>query len=460
MCLFMSYHPHEPNKRLLSLLRRYIEIQLSGPIQFLARANHLLISITLSLWLLSWITKAFERLARAQQFGASFEVGLQDLAIAGIIVVLVRFSKLRAQKEQLLFAREKDWQRFLQANGLLSYMRVSYLIASCMALTIFSTFCAISTFDNSAKALACLLSNAGQYELAELIYKSAPDLNDNKQSGRYSSMATWHTSATNEDANTIRMKNAAVATVYGSQSLQMAGRYFFLGLTCQQGPVDRDSEAISWHNKALSLYQKNHATTKCVDVLAQMAILQDDNKKQESKRLIAQAVALTPLLDEEPFVCTSIIQYLAERNGDKEQAKILRRGFAKHNPVTEDRPIWAFALLTLLSISSSGVGCLLAKEKALVILAQSAARDCRKAADSEALMNALNELITLNTIRRCENTAELQSLLLLAVADGHRSLGVLQQELSATVETRWAAIYKYELSKVGLALAIVYSFFA
>ena len=460
MCLTMSYHPHKPDKRLQSFLRRYIEIQLSGPIQFLARANHRLISITLILWLFSWLTKAFERIGCAQQFSASWEAGLQDLAIAGAIVILIRFSKLRAQKEQGFFAREKDWQRFLQANCLWSYMRVSYLIISCMTLFVFSTFYATSVFDNSAKALACLMSDAGQYELAEHIYKSAPDLNDNKRSGRYSSMATWHSSATNEDANTIRLKNAAVATVYGSQSLQMASRYFYLGLTCSQGPIDRDSESISWHNKALSLFQENHASTKCVDTLAQMAILQDDSNKQESKQLIAQAVDLIPLLDEEPFICTSIIQYLAERNGDKDQAKILRRGFAKQNPVAEVRPIWSLALLTLFSILSSGVGCLLAKERTLVRLTQRAARDCRKATDSEALTNALNEFITLNSIRRYANTAEHQSSLLLAVADGHRSLCVLQQELSATVETRWTAVYKYELPKVGLALAIVYSFFA
>jgi len=456
----MSYKPHEPDKKFHSLLRRFIEIQLSGPIQFLARANHRLISITLTLWLFSWLTKSFERIGCAHQFSASLEAGLQDLAIAGAIVIVIRFSKLRAQKEQSFFAHEKDWQRFLQANWLLSYMRVSYLIASCMTLFVFSTFYATSVFDNSAKALACLMSDAGQYELAERIYESAPDLNDNKQSGRYSSMATWHSSATNEDINTIRLKNAAVATVYGSQSLQMAGRYFYLGLTCSQGPIDRDSESISWHNKALSLYQKHNANTKCVDTLAQMAILQYDSNKQESKRLIAQAVDLIPLLDEEPFICTSIIRYLAERNGDKDQAKILRQSFAKHHPVSADRPIWAFALLTLLSIFSSGVGCLLAKEKALVLLTQSAARDCRKATDSETLTHALTELITLNTIRPYANTAEHQSSLLLALADGHRSLCVLQRELSTTVETRWTAVYKNELPKVGLALAIGYSFFA
>ncbi len=162
--------------------------------------------------------------------------------------------------------------------------RVAGQLLACKLHDVVGIFSIFSTciFDNSAKALACLMSDVGQYELAERIYRSAPDLNHNKASGRYSSMAAWHSSSTHEDPNTLRMKNAAIAAVYGSQSRQMAGRYFYLGLTCEQGRENRDPEAIYWHNKALSVYQQNHAITKCVDALAQMAILQDESNKQES----------------------------------------------------------------------------------------------------------------------------------------------------------------------------------
>lgn len=226
---------------------------------------------------------------------------------------------------------------------------------------IFSIF-ATCIFDNSAKGLACLMSDVGQYELAERIYRSAPDLNENKASGRYSSMAAWHSSSTHEHPNILRMKNAAVAAVYSSQSRQMAGRYFYLGLTCEQGRENRDPEAIYWHNKALSLYQQNHAITKCMDALAQMAILQDVSNKQQSKRLIAQAARLAPSIDEEPYVCTPIIQYLAQRNGDKEQSELFRRSFEKPPTSAESKPLWPIVSLTLFAIFGSGFGCLLAND--------------------------------------------------------------------------------------------------
>lgn len=162
----------------------------------------------------------------------------------GVIAVLLRFAALCAQNERRLCAREADWTRILQRNRLLSGLRVSYLLASCTTLLAFSGFFATCIFDNSAKGLACLMSDVGQFELAERIYRSAPDLNHNKASGRYSSMAAWHSSSTHETPNTLRMKNAAVATVYGSQSREMAGRYFYLGLTCEQGRENRDPEAI------------------------------------------------------------------------------------------------------------------------------------------------------------------------------------------------------------------------
>ncbi|MBX9948181.1 MAG: hypothetical protein K2Y39_03360 [Candidatus Obscuribacterales bacterium] len=417
----------------------------------------MLLQFALSLWFINWLSKAWERVGCAQQFYADWGVALQDLAIAAAIGVLLALTARSAQRERRLFALEADWTRLLHRNRLLCGLHVSYLLASCTTLLLFSAFFATCIFDNCAKGLACLMSDVGQYELAERIYRSAPDLNENKASGRYSSMAAWHSSSTHEDPDTVRMKNAAVAAVYGSQSRQMAGRYFYLGLTCEQGRENRDPEAIYWHNKALSLYQQNHAITKSMDAIAQMAILQDESNKQESKRLIAEAARLAPSMDEEPYVCTPIIQYLAQRNGDKEQSELFRRCFEKHPTSAESKPLWPVVSLTLFAIFGSGFGCFLAKEQAVSMLSKRRARDCSTDSNLHALMESLNELTTLNLIQRNLLAAEHNSLLLLALAKGHRKLTVARQEIAAVIETRLSLARRCELLRVFLALAIAWS---
>lgn len=454
---YMSKHPHKT--KFISLFRKFSRFRLKGFIPFLSGANRELLRFALSLWLIEWLSKAWERIGCAQQFYADWGAGLQDLVIASVIALLIGFTALCAQKERRLNIQEQDWKGILQRNRLLSGLRVSYLLASCMTLLVFSAFFSTIIFDNSAKALACLMSDVGQYELAERIYRSAPDFNQNKVSGRYSTMAAWHSSSTHEAPETLRMKNAAVAAVYGSQSRQMADRYFYLGLTCGQGRENRDPEAIYWHNKALSVYQQNHAITKCVDALAQMAILQDESNKQESKRLIAEAARLVPSIDEEPFVCTPIIRYLAERNGDKEQSELFRKSFEKHQTSAESTPLWALASITLFAIFGSGVGCSLAREQAVATLAKRTARDCSKATNLQALMESLHQLTTLNLIRGNSQAAEHNSLLLLTLAEGHRSLTVAQKEIATVIETRLPPARRCELLRALLALAIGWSFY-
>lgn len=327
----MSRHYASADSKVTS---RFSRIGLNG--QFLSKASRLLLSITLALCLLECLSKAWERIGCAQQFYADWGAGLWNLGDAGAITVAIGLAALCKQSARRLFAREENWKTILQHHRFFNGLRISYLLASCLTLLMLSALFSICIFDNSAKALACLLSDVGQYELAERIYQSAPDLNHNKASGRYSSMATWHSSSRREEPETLRMKNAAVAAVYGTQSLQMANRYFYLGLTCGNGPENHKPEAIYWYNKALSLYQQTHSTTKCVDAIAQMAILQDESNNQESKRLLDQATLLLPSMDEEPFVCTPIIEILAQRNGDEKQAELFRQYMTSRMQHTTD----------------------------------------------------------------------------------------------------------------------------
>lgn len=79
----MSPQPHRASTATVSLFRKVSGIQLNGLLELISGANRLLLSVVLSLWLLNWLSKAWERIGCAKQFYADWGVGLQDLAIAG-----------------------------------------------------------------------------------------------------------------------------------------------------------------------------------------------------------------------------------------------------------------------------------------------------------------------------------------------------------------------------------------
>lgn len=420
-------------------------------------ANRLIIAAVLWLWLLDWLSKASERICRAQQFHADWNFGIMTLVVAIFIALMIGMFNSYGQRARSLFALDADWEKLLATNRLLYCLSCAYLIASCSLLISISAFFATCCFDNGAKTIACVLSDFGQYEFAERVYRCAPDLDHKKVSGRCSTMATWHSSSFYEDPGMVELKNAAVAKVYGSESREMAGRYFFLGLTFGRGPEDHDQEAIYWHTKAFSLYERNHAVTKSVDTLAQLAVLQHSSNKSETRRLTAQAVRLVPSLDETPYFCTSIIQFLARQNGDAGQAELFRRGFEKFKPASDDEPSWVIGVLLLLGIFGSGVGRTLAKEMAINRLAALESQKCSKAGSQVAVLESLQKRVTLKLIGNNLREAEILSLSLLSMAAGYK-VSSLCEVSEGSKRKRMASILVYELFCGVFGAALVVSF--
>lgn len=423
-----------------------------------------LLSGCLFLWLLNWICKACEHVGRAHQFYFDWTVAIPTFAIAASIALLNCLAILFCHKERELFALEDSWAILLKRKKMLYGLRISYLAASCITLFWFSLFFATASFDCSAKALACLMSDIGQYELAERIYLCSPDLNQNKASGRYNSIASWHRSSnTHEDPVTMWRKNDAVAKVYGSESLEMAGRFFYIGLTCESGMVNRDAEAIYWHSKAFKLYEKNHCVTKCVDALAQMAIMQNETNKPECKRLLLKAASLMPSLDEAPFVCTNIIEYLAKSNGDDAQAVMFHRAF-KNSPEEAQHttpfssPFAPEFYILALAIFGSGLGCSIGKWQAIQFLTLEYSQRCKEErSDSHIFLNSLDEIITLNLIQHNQEIAEQNSRLLLSVAEGNQANSFHLAACDNAALFRNSAL-RFELMRGLFAVALAGSF--
>ena len=399
-------------------------------IAVLSSSERVLVSCVIYLWLANWVTQAWEHVGRAQHFHGNWTVSLEEWGVAAGILILIGVVKISERREKCNIALNHEWNKILAGSRILCVFRVGYFLATFIILSLFICFFAINSFDQSAKALACLLSDVNQYELAERVYRVAPDLNHNKTSGRYNSMAVWHSSSTSEDSETVQGKNAAVAAVYGSESREMAGRFFYLGLTCEnKGTRTGELEAIYWHKKAYLLYQHNHAITKCVDALTQIAVFQDGFNKPEFKRTITQAARLMPHLDEEPFASTlTLLPYYAKRDGDDKQAKLFENALEKRRSIPQESPLLALTAIVLFALFSSRSGCSLVKALVLNTLTTRRQQTYQRATNSHAQFKLLNELVTLNLLRRNLQIANEQSVSMLAIAEGRQSSYSVSEE--------------------------------
>lgn len=397
--------------------------------------ERVLLCSLLYLWFANWATKAWEHIYRAQNFDGHWTASLADWRVAALILILIRVATLCERNEQRDRSINREWNKILAKSGILCGLRISHFVVSTTILTFFICFFAINSLEQGGHAIACMLSDAKQYELAERVYRLAPDLSQNKSSGRYSSMSVWHSSFTHEDPDTISLKNAAVATVYGPKSREMAKRFFYLGLTFEnQGSRAAELEAIYWHHKAYSVYKHNHAITKCIDALTQIAIFQDGYDTPEFKRLMRQAAQLTPQLDEEPFASTvSILPYFARRNGDNQQALLFEQAFEKHKNIPQETDPSVRIIVVLFALFSSRLGSSLAKALTLRAMAICAQKNYQNASNLDARCKSLDQLVTLNLIRQNVQLADEQSALLLASAEGRPSTCLVREESLASV---------------------------
>lgn len=422
----------------------------------LERVNRPLVWTALAAWLINGFAYAWERFGVSAQFGSGSHVALKELSTAAVVTLLLGIAIASDRAARRLYAQDRfskmEWDRVFSQNKFLEIWRPSYLLTSTTVLVLMTVFFAIAAFDNSAKALACLLSDNRQYELAERVYRLAPDLDHKKTEDRYSTMASWHSSYTHEDPVTTNLKNAAVAKVYGSQSREMAGRYFYLGLAWSQGSDYNDEKTLYWQNKALELYKQEHAATKCMDVLEQLASYAEDI--QIRKEYLNEAAKYASLMDEKPYVTTHILEYLASEVHDEKLVQIFRRNLSKYDRKSESDPLWTYGSVILFALFGSGFGCLLAKEQTLKNMINSANKNLSDAGKTDFLLSALDTVTKLKLIQLDLQAADRSSTTMLKVAEsGHPSFNFSIQE-EPNVE-RNLAIFKHEFVRLAVAATLI-----
>ncbi len=211
------------------------------------------------------------------------------------------------------------WAVIAKDYPILAMARSLFLVFSSLIFVVFSTSYLWFSFRDADRSLAFTADALGGHELAERIYSlqrlREPGLN----------LAIWLNRA--EPEATRLARNAAVAKVYGPESLEMARRYYAVGLTLEPKNTDQLStyEAYPWFEKSLPIFYRHHADRRCIDALSQMAIIQSAKEhKDEARSLVVEASRLLSSSDAGKSYYLGVLSGIAKDLGEEKLSKAFR----------------------------------------------------------------------------------------------------------------------------------------
>jgi hypothetical protein len=396
-----------------------------------------------------------ERIAWSDRFFWEWGTFARPVLISALIGSVIWLSDKIARKK--LYRDEPVLGRICKNTPVLAAFHAGYMLWACATFIFFGAFYAFEIFEDGSKSAACLVDHFGQYELAERIYQRVPN-----KASRASSIAGWQTAfRTETDAITLK-RNQAVAAVYGSNSREMADRYFLVGLMHgREGSDNEDDVAYQWFKQSLTVYEMNHAISKRIDALCQMAIMRLEYGRPEGGSLIAQAAELMPRADE-PLFCSSqgCLCGMATSIGDKRSAEVFSQGCKiVSKPVRSTLDVrLQLMLIVCLAIFGSGIGQLLSKEMRLCVLGHRIAVELSTATDHMDTLKHLGDLVSVDLYRGNLAAALGRSNHLLWVAENQSRISSGTFPCSGWKMQRLSAILGHEALCGIVAAVIAWSF--
>ncbi|MDR3617167.1 MAG: hypothetical protein P4L53_26670 [Candidatus Obscuribacterales bacterium] len=334
------------------------------------------------------------------------------------------------------------------------------MVYSCVALCLFPAMGSRPTFDNALKTAACCFEVANQYELAEEIYQRVPD------KWIYSTLASWQTCRKKEDPRRFAQRNIAVAHVYGSNSVQMGDRYFYIASNC----LNHDDTGIdgeishSWLEKAKKIYEENNASSRLIDCLGQMAVIKENqNNVAECTALIKKAAALTLSVGGASggYYCY-LLEGIATKKGLNNENMVFSRAnekgpqLAAASYAADDRVRpYAVCLVLMLSILASGLGQATLSEFSLERLNRNLMKKFLETADSQFRFALLNTSISIDLMQNNVETALAKSEYLLQLAHGNSLTSLNLPSSFDWLGKRNKAIFTREIFAAALTTVII-----
>ena len=288
---------------------------------------------------------------------------------------------------------------------------------------------------NSARCLAMALASAGNYEASEQLYKFS------NRSSQTALILVWdfpYQRNRGQQLVNIEQKTSAVASVYGSNSIELSDYYAILAEESLQRALSLNEhqteqrtllfeESLLFSERALQIYSSHRDNTKCSAALGVIAV---DNmsmgKISEARHSVATAVDL--LAKSEPSTrkdwAKLDLESVAKKIGDNYLAKQIqvaaascpmrvtehrRKGFCDATTIAIAMPI--IALIFLLKAWERSILTLIFRKKWILEL--------KLATDDISALAALDKLTTLELYQGRTIEAEIysQAMLQTALAD-------------------------------------------
>jgi hypothetical protein len=288
---------------------------------------------------------------------------------------------------------------------------------------------------NSARCLAMTLASTGNYEASERLYEFS---NPRSQTSLISDWDYPYRHNRGDQLVNIEPKVSAVASVYGSNSLELADYYAFLaeeslqkGLylikeqTQQRTLLFEASQLLS--EKAFQIYSSHKNSTECSAALGVIAVNQMSlGKISEARHSVNKAVDL--LVKSEASTrkewASGDLGYVAKKIGDQELVKQIniaatskpnygashkRKSFCDATSVAIAMPI--IALIFLLKAWERSILTLIFRRKWILEL--------KLAEDDLSILGPLDKLVALELYQGRTMEAEIysQAMLQIALAD-------------------------------------------
>ncbi|HEY9775546.1 MAG TPA: hypothetical protein V6C81_17400 [Planktothrix sp.] len=425
----------------------------------LSNLNNILFRANIFLWSFYTMTKGFELAARQVRFDGNNYSTTGFHCILSILIFVIGWRHLTKPKTPLVYPPVTGSRAHTRISwAIRKAFRGTFRVLSATTLLFFAGFFIWGIDGYLARDLATALDVSGQYEAAERIFKLAAD-----RDKYLSSSSVWRTTSVLESKAVMDGRTAAVATVYGIDSVEMARRYQFLGDNATLAAVDRDQEGYRLFGKARELYHKLGLHGRCSEMLIDQMLCLSVANEQEWYPLLTRAadeLAKDQHIDR-PWL-PSIAEWFARKKGDLKLSRrfhtydLMAQDIAGQGEPTEVQCFVMRGVLDLYIVFIavlSGFGTRTLREFELNKLRMEASKRLSTCDDLPDYVDAQNRLVYIALYKKDFGTALSVSEQTLARLGVRTSLVVESNFL--TDRQRWASVLTQEVRPLCLTLLFV-----
>jgi hypothetical protein len=250
------------------------------------RLNAFLFHCLLLLAVANYAGKGLDLFVRQSRFphgGLDWRAPLEYLAFA-VILAIAAWLFFAASARLRVHHHHCHWWR--HANLVASAANKTLAPLSILTLSIFCAFYAYNAANYTLNLAETVCDSVGMYEAAERLNQVNPIHEPD-----FASSAVWRSSSLLEDDAERDGRTAAVAAVYGPDSVDMARRCWFMGQNLDQvfGLFPRKTE--TYYRVARSIYHQQGQHGHCGELYIHSAIVANERDKRASLEYLRRAKA-------------------------------------------------------------------------------------------------------------------------------------------------------------------------